>query len=54
MVVTLPKLRKMMCTGTLMSYAKAQLFSMLMAKCIAATSAHFEAGTLGGRRLYLP
>ena len=53
-VVTLPKLRKMMCTGTLMSYAKAQLFSMLIAKCIVATSAHLETGTLGGRKLYLP
>jgi hypothetical protein len=30
MVVTLPKLRKMMCTGTEMLKAKAQLFSMLM------------------------
>jgi len=29
MVVTLPKLRRMMCTGTLMSNANAQLLSML-------------------------
>lgn len=40
MVETLPKLRRMMWTGTLMSNAKAQLLSMLTAKNIAALRAH--------------
>ena len=49
MVVTLPKLRRMMCTGTLMLKAKAQLFSMLMLKNMAATKHHRRKGTLGRR-----
>jgi len=47
MVETLPKLRRMMWTGTLMSNAKAQLLSILTAKNIAALRAHLWKGTAG-------
>ena len=49
-VETLPKLRRMMWTGTLMLNAKAQLFSMLMLKNIAAISTHLRRGTFGFSR----
>ena len=45
MVVTLPKLRRMICTGTDILNAKAQLFSILTAKNIAALKAHLRNGT---------
>ena len=45
MVVTLPKLLRMMCTGTEMSKAKAQLFIMLTVKNNAALTHHFRNGT---------
>jgi hypothetical protein len=44
-VVTLPKLRRMMCTGTEMLKAKAQLFSILTAKNNVALMHHFRKGT---------
>jgi hypothetical protein len=47
-VVTLPKLRRMMWTGTLMLKANAQLLSMLMPKNMAAMNAHLRMGTFGG------
>jgi len=37
----------MMCTGTLMLKAKAQLFSMLMPKNMTAMKAHLRSGTVG-------
>ena len=52
MVVTLPKLRRMMCTGTLMLKANAQLFSMLIMKNATAMKAHLRTGTVGGRMKY--
>lgn len=54
MVVTLPKLRRMMCTGTLILKANAQLFSMLMPKNMDAMNAHLEIGTFDLRRVYAP
>lgn len=48
MVVTLPKLRRIMCTGTEMLNAKAQLFSMLTAKNNVALMHHFRKGTGDG------
>jgi hypothetical protein len=44
-VVTDPKLRKMICTGTLMLKAKAQLFNILTAKNMAADVHHLRIGT---------
>jgi hypothetical protein len=38
----------MICTGTLILNAKAQLFSILMLKNRNAVQAHFAIGTLGG------
>lgn len=46
-VVTLPKLRRMMCTGTLMLNENAQLLSMLTAKNIAAPTIQRRIGTEG-------
>lgn len=46
MVVTLPKLLRMMWTGTEMLKAKAQLFIMLTVKNKAALTHHFRKGTL--------
>lgn len=51
MVVTLPKLRRMMWTGTLMLKANAQLLSMFTLQNIAAMITHFEVGTSGVRRV---
>lgn len=45
MVVTLPKLLRMMCTGTDMLNANAQLFIMLTVKNKAALTHHFRKGT---------
>jgi hypothetical protein len=39
----------MMCTGTLMLNANAQLFSMLIAKNMKAMNAHLDGGTLDRR-----
>ena len=50
-VVTLPKLRRMICTGTLILYANAQLLSMLIPKNIAAINAHLDTGTRGERNV---
>ncbi len=47
-VVTLLKLRRIMCMGTLMLNAKAQLLSMLMLKNMTAIKAHLRKGTVGG------
>jgi hypothetical protein len=47
MVVTLPKLRKMICTGTEMLNANAQLLSILTAKNMSATKPHLRKGTAG-------
>lgn len=44
-VVTLPKLRRMMWTGTEMSKAKAQLFNILTVKNKAALMHHLRNGT---------
>lgn len=46
MVVTLPNERKMMCTGTEILNAKAQLFSILTPKNMEAMNAHFRRGTV--------
>jgi hypothetical protein len=48
MVVTLPKLRRMMWTGTDMLNANAQLFIMLTVKKRAALIHHFRKGTGDG------
>ena len=53
-VDTLPKLRRMIWTGTLMLKAKAQLLSILMLKNMAAMNVHFQKGTFGVFRLYDP
>ena len=45
MVVTLPKLLRMMWTGTEMLNANAQLFIMLTVKNKAALTHHFRKGT---------
>jgi hypothetical protein len=51
-VVTLPKLLRMMCTGTDMLNAKAQLFIMLTVKNSAALMHHFRNGTGDDLRKY--
>jgi hypothetical protein len=50
-VVTLPNERKIMCTGTEMLKAKAQLLSMFMAKNMMAMYAHLRMGTSGDLRV---
>lgn len=50
MVVTLPKLLKMIWTGTEMLNAKAQLFIMLTVKKSAALTHHFLKGTGDDRK----
>jgi hypothetical protein len=45
MVVTLPKLLRIICTGTEMLKAKAQLFIMFTVKNNAALTHHFRKGT---------
>jgi hypothetical protein len=46
MVVTLPKLLRMMCTGTEILKANAQLFNMFTVKNKAALMHHFRKGTV--------
>ena len=49
-VITLPPLRNMMCTGTDISYPKAKLFSRLTAKNMTMFGTHRISGTFLGLR----